>query len=107
MIEKKEPASSGRIESGKANPTLGKLGKIVSGPRVNLIDLIFSPQDENYLIQKRFLSSTKEEKSNYCNYVYFSDEHGRDFEIIRSAWNRAAVIAAPPMGADDRISDGL
>lgn len=71
----------GQIERGEANPTIGTIGKIISGLRVNFMDLIASPQEESYLVRRQALSPAKEEAGNYASYVYFPYEQGRDFEI--------------------------
>lgn len=71
----------GQIERGEANPTIATIGKIISGLRVNFMDLIASPKEESYLVRRQTLSPVKEEKGNYSNYVYFPYEQGRDFEI--------------------------
>lgn len=71
----------GQIERGEANPTIGTLGRIISGLRVSFMDLITSPQNESYLIRKELLSPTKEEKGCYRIYTYFPYEPGRNFEI--------------------------
>ncbi len=71
----------GQIERGEANPTIGTLGKIISGLRINFMDLIASPRDCSYLIRRDSLSPNKEEKGCFSSYVYFPYEPGRDFEI--------------------------
>lgn len=71
----------GQIERGEANPTVGTLGKIVSGLRVEFMDLISSPQEESYLIRKKDLAPAKEQRDSYSCYAYFPFEQGRDFEI--------------------------
>ena len=71
----------GQIERGEANPTIGTIGKIISGLRVNFMDLIASPQEESYLVRRKLLSPVKEEEDGYVSYVYFPYEQGRDFEI--------------------------
>ncbi|SHH98148.1 transcriptional regulator, XRE family with cupin sensor [Sporobacter termitidis DSM 10068] len=71
----------GQIERGEANPTLATLGKITSGLRVSLMDLVGAPREEVYIIRKETLSPVKEEKGHYKNYAYFPYEEDRDFEI--------------------------
>ena len=71
----------GQIERGEANPTIGTIGKIISGLRVNFMDLIASPKEESYLVRRQVLSPVKAEKGSYSSYVYFPYEQGRDFEI--------------------------
>lgn len=75
----------GQIERGEANPTIGTIGKIISGLRVNFMDLIASPQEGSYLVRRQALSPVKEERDSYRSYVYFPYEQGRDFEIYEIA----------------------
>ena len=71
----------GQIERGEANPTIGTLGKIVSGLRVDFMDLVGTPRDEVYIMRKESLAPIKEEKNSFKNYAYFPYEQDRDFEI--------------------------
>lgn len=71
----------GQIERGEANPTLGTLGKIISGLRISFMDLIGPPKEEIYIMRKNTLTPIKEEKNQFKNYSYFPFEEGRDFEI--------------------------
>lgn len=71
----------GQIERGEANPTIGTLGKIVSGLRVDFMDLVGSPHDEVYIMRKSSLVPIKEAKDSFRNYAYFPYEKDRDFEI--------------------------
>lgn len=71
----------GQIERGVANPTIGIIGKIVSGLRVELNDLVKAPGEEVYSVYKKKLIPTKEEEGKYKVYTYFPYEKGRNFEI--------------------------
>lgn len=71
----------GQIERGEANPTIATLGKIVSGLRVEFMDLVGPPHDEIYIMRKETLIPIKSGKNAYRNYAYFPYEHNRDFEI--------------------------
>lgn len=71
----------GQIERGVANPTIGIIGKIVSGLRVELNDLIRTPVEELYHVHKERLIPTKEEAGKYKVYTYFPYEKERNFEI--------------------------
>ena len=71
----------GQIERGEANPTIGTIGKIVSGLRVELNDLIKNPGEEIYLVNKEHLIPTKVEEGKYRVFTYFPYEKNRDFEI--------------------------
>lgn len=71
----------GQIERGTANPTIGTIGKIVSGLRVELNDLIKVPADAIYPVRKEFLVPTKEVDGEYRVYTYFPYETERNFEL--------------------------
>lgn len=71
----------GQIERGVANPTIGTIGKIVSGLRVELNDLIRTPGEELYQVYKERLVPIKDETGQYHVYTYFPYEKERNFEI--------------------------
>ena len=70
-----------QIERGEANPSIGCLGKIVSGLRVELNELLEAPRLESYYISKDELIPTKEVEGQYSIYTYFPYEKDREFEI--------------------------
>lgn len=71
----------GQIERGEANPTIGTIGKIVSGLRVELSDLLGTPEESVYPIYRELLVPTKEVKGRYQVYTYFPYEKERRFEL--------------------------
>ena len=71
----------GQIERGEANPTIGTLGKIVSGLRVELADLVETPGESVYPICGEWLIPTKEVEGEYRVYTYFPYEKQRNFEL--------------------------
>ena len=71
----------GQIERGESNPTLGTMGKIVSGLRVEFEDLIHEPDLEAYEVDHTKLIPSKEVPGQYCVYNYFPFEKKRNFEI--------------------------
>ncbi|MGN0481924.1 MAG: helix-turn-helix domain-containing protein [Lachnospiraceae bacterium] len=71
----------GQIERGTANPTIGILGKIVSGLRVELNDLVKTPGEGVFPVCKEWLLPTKELKDAYRVYTYFPYEKERNFEL--------------------------
>lgn len=71
----------GQIERGEANPTIGTLGKIVSGLRVSLTELVKTPEESVYPISREWLIPTKEVLGKYRVYTYFPYEKERNFEI--------------------------
>lgn len=81
----------GQIERGEANPTIATLGKLVSGLRVELTDLVGTPGESVYPVKKEFLIPTKEVEGAYRVYTYFPYEKGRNFEVY--------VIEIMPRGA--------
>lgn len=70
-----------QIERGEANPSIGCLGKIVSGLRVELSELLEAPRLETYYMSKDKLVPTKELVGKYTIYTYFPYEKDRVFEI--------------------------
>ncbi len=70
-----------QIERGEANPSIGCLGKIVSGFRVELTELIETPRQETYYISKDEIVPTKEVEGQYSIFTYFPYEKDRLFEI--------------------------
>lgn len=71
----------GQIERGESNPTLGTMGKIVSGLRVEFDDLISEPMLEAYEVDHAKLVPSKEVIGQYTVYNYFPFEKKRNFEI--------------------------
>lgn len=71
----------GQIERGEANPSVSTLGKIVSGLRVELTDLVETPVDAVYPIHREELVPTKCVAGRYKVYTYFPYEKKRNFEI--------------------------
>lgn len=71
----------GQIERGEANPTIGILGKIVSGLRVELADLVETPAESVYPVNKESLIPTKEAADRYSIFTYFPYEKNRNFEL--------------------------
>lgn len=71
----------GQIERGESNPTLGTIGKIVSGLRVEFDDLIQEPDLEAYHVDHTKLIPSKEVPGQYTVYNYFPFQKKRNFEI--------------------------
>ena len=71
----------GQIERGEANPTIGTLGKIVSGLRVELEDLVGTPKENMFPVKREYLVPTKEEPGKYQVFTYFPYEKDRSFEV--------------------------
>jgi transcriptional regulator with XRE-family HTH domain len=70
-----------QIERCETNPSIGCLGKIVSGLRVGLNELIEEPRIESYYVSKDDLFPTKEVEGQYSIYTFFPYETDRQFEI--------------------------
>lgn len=70
-----------QIERGDANPSVECLGKIISGLRVDLSELIETPRMETCHISKSEIIPTKEVVGHYQIYTYFPYEKSRPFEI--------------------------
>ena len=71
----------GQIERGESNPTIGILGKIVSGLRVSFNDLVSVPNEEVYLVRKEGLEPSKESTKEYLVYTLFPYEQDRIYTI--------------------------
>lgn len=71
----------GQIERGESNPTLGTIGKIVSGLRVEFDDLISEPDIEAYKVDRNKLIPSKEVPGQYTVYTYFPFQKKRNFEV--------------------------
>ncbi len=71
------------IEKGDANPSIGVLGKIMSGLRIDLQDLTQVPPNDAYLVDVDKLEPTKEVKGKYRVWTCFPIEDNRTVEIYR------------------------
>ncbi len=71
----------GQIERGEANPTIGILGRIVSGLRIGLDSLVKVPEDSVYPVDRSRLTPSKEEPGRYRVLTYFPYEKARNFEL--------------------------
>ena len=71
------------IEKGEANPSIGVLGKIMIGLRIELQDLTQAPQKDAYLVQLDKLEPTKEVKGQYHVWTCFPIADNRAVEIYR------------------------
>ncbi len=92
----------GQIERGEANPTIGTLGKIVSGLRVSLADLVETPGESVYPVCKEWLIPTKEVKNKYRVYTYFPYEKERNFELYVIEIEAGAVYSSGPHGENTK-----
>jgi transcriptional regulator with XRE-family HTH domain len=71
------------IEHGGANPSIGVIGKIMSGLRVDLDDLVKSPDDDMYLVNINDLEPTKDEPGWYKVYTLFPIADNHTIELYR------------------------
>ena len=71
------------IEKGDANPSIGVLGKIISGLRIDLQDLTQNPKGDCYLVEIGKLEPTKDVKGQYRVWTCFPIEDNRTTEIYR------------------------
>ena len=72
-----------QIEKGTANPSLGVLGKITSGLRIEFQELIATPLVDSYLVTPEDLVPTKELEGQYTVWTCFPYEDTRLVEIYR------------------------
>ena len=66
-----------QIEKGTANPSLGVLGKITSGLRIEFQELIATPLVDSYLVTPENLVPTKELEGQYTVWTFFPYEDTR------------------------------
>lgn len=72
-----------QIEKGNANPTIGILGKIASGLRLEFNDLMKAPPMESCLVKVKDTIPTKEIEGQYKVWTCFPYEDNRMVEIYR------------------------
>ena len=71
------------IEKGEANPSIGVLGKIMSGLRIDLQDLTQPPQNDTWLVNIDKLEPTKDVQGQYHVWTCFPIADNRMVEIYR------------------------
>ncbi|MDO4941713.1 MAG: XRE family transcriptional regulator [Lachnospiraceae bacterium] len=71
------------IEKGDANPSIGVLGKIISGLRIELQDLTHPPQKDSYLVDINRISPIKYVEGMYQVWNCFPIADNRVVEIYR------------------------
>lgn len=72
-----------QIERGTANPSIGVLGKIVSGLRLSFDELIQTPPLDSYLVQVEEMLPIKEIPGQYRVWNCFPIEDNNTVEIYR------------------------
>ena len=72
-----------QIEKGTANPSLGVMGKIASGLRVEFHELIDPPPMEACLVNPEELVPIKEAKGQYKVWTCFPYEDSQSVEVYR------------------------
>ena len=91
-----------QIEKGKANPSIGVLGKIVSGLRVDFNDLIQTPPLDSYLVNVEETIPTKEMPGRYKVWTCFPIEDNHVVEIYRIDIEPGAVYPSGSHGERTR-----
>jgi transcriptional regulator with XRE-family HTH domain len=72
-----------QIERAEANPTIGILGRIVSGLRIEFNDLTEGPKVEHYLLSVKDSIPTKEIIGQYQVYTCIPITDNKKFELYR------------------------
>ncbi len=72
-----------QIEKGTANPSLGVLGKITSGLRIEVQDLIDPPKEDYLLVNPEDMVPTKEMPGQYTVWTCFPFQDSNIIEIYR------------------------
>lgn len=72
-----------QIEKGTANPSLGVLGKITSGLRMEFQTLIDAPREDFCLVSPKEIFPTKELEGQYKVWTCFPYEDSHSVEVYR------------------------
>ena len=72
-----------QIEKGTGNPSIGTLGKIISGLRIEFDDLIRTPPMDSFLVEVRKTEPTKDVPGQYKVWTCFPIEDNHMVEIYR------------------------
>lgn len=72
-----------QIEREEANPSIGTLGKIASGLRIDIKDLISPPKNSFYHLREYEMTVTKKSDNNYTVYTCFPFGENPNFEIYK------------------------
>lgn len=86
------------IEKGDANPSIGVLGKIMSGLRIDLQDLTKAPQNDTYLVDIEKVEPIKDVKGQYQVWTCFPIADNRSVEIYRIDIEPGGVYESGPHG---------
>lgn len=99
-----------QIEKGAANPSLGVLGKIASGLRVEFHELIDTPPMESCLVDLSEVAPTKESAGQYKVWTCFPYEDNHELEIYRIDIEPGGVYVSGSHGEKTReylsVSEG-
>lgn len=91
-----------QIEKGTANPSLGVLGKITSGMRIEFQTLIDPPRQDYCLVEPESLVPTKELEGQYKVWTCFPYEDSRSVEVYRIDVEPGGVYASGSHGEKTR-----
>ena len=72
-----------QIEKGTANPSLGVLGKITSGLRIEFQTLIYAPREDFCIVNPKEIFPTKELEGQYKVWTCFPYEDSHSVEVYR------------------------
>ncbi|NCB90961.1 MAG: XRE family transcriptional regulator [Clostridia bacterium] len=72
-----------QIERGEANPTIGTLGKIASGLRIEFDSLLEAPSQDTWIMSVEDTMPTKEIQGQYRVWTCFPYEDNRKIELYR------------------------
>ena len=100
-----------QIEKGTANPSLGVLGKIISGLRIEFQQLIETPRRDFCLVTPEDMVPTKELEGQYKVWTCFPYEDNRFVEIYRIDIEPGGVYVSGSHGEKTReyltVTDGV
>ncbi|MCI5640108.1 MAG: XRE family transcriptional regulator [Lachnospiraceae bacterium] len=100
-----------QIEKGTANPSLGVLGKITSGLRIEFHQLIDTPRTDFCLVTPEEMIPTKELEGKYKVWTCFPYEDNQFVEIYRIDLEPGGVYVSGSHGEKTReyltVTDGV
>ena len=94
-----------QIEKGTANPSLGVLGKITSGLRIEFQRLIETPKEDFCLVKPEALVPTKEIEGQYRVWTCFPYEDTRLVEIYRIDVEPGGVYMSGAHGENIKVAE--
>lgn len=90
------------IERDEANPSIGVIGKIISGLRIDLDDLTKKPENDAYMVDLRDLEPTKNVAGSHRVFTCFPIADNHSVEIYRIEVEPGAAYESGSHGVHTR-----